>query len=75
MLLFCFLVVSLLQIQQLNAVALRTIRAGDSIVLRLFLFVLQSQKETYQLHRKYSNRERRITSVNRKNNNNVINNS
>lgn len=30
MLLFCFLVVSLLQIQQLNAVALRKIRAGDS---------------------------------------------
>lgn len=36
MLLFCFLVVSLLQIQQLNAVALRKIRAGDSIVLRSF---------------------------------------
>lgn len=40
MLLFCFLVVSLLQIQQLNAVALRKIRAGDSIVLRPFLFKL-----------------------------------
>ena len=36
MLLFCFLVVSLLQIQQLNAMALRKIRAGDSIVLRPF---------------------------------------
>lgn len=36
MLLFCFLVVSLLQIQHLNAVALRKIRAGDSIVLRPF---------------------------------------
>lgn len=38
MLLFCFLVVSLLQIQQLNAMALRKIRAGVPIVLRLFLF-------------------------------------
>lgn len=38
MLLFYFLVVSLLQIQHLNAVALRKIRAGVPIVLRLFLF-------------------------------------
>lgn len=38
MLLFYFLVVSLMQIQQLNAMALRKIRAGVSIVLRLFLF-------------------------------------
>lgn len=37
MLLFCFLVVSLLKIQQLNAMALRKIRAGVPIVLRLFL--------------------------------------
>lgn len=40
MLLFCFLVVSLLQIQQLNAMALRKIRAGVPIVLRPFLFKL-----------------------------------
>ena len=42
MLLFCFLIVSLLQIQQLNAMALRKIRAGDAHCSPALSFVLKA---------------------------------
>lgn len=49
LLLFCFLVVSLLQIQQLNAMALRKIRAGDSHCSPALSFVLQAVDKIIEL--------------------------
>jgi hypothetical protein len=49
MLLFCFLVVSLLQIQHLNAMALRKIRAGDSHCSPALSFVLQAVEKIIEL--------------------------
>ena len=49
MLLFCFLVVSLLQIQHLNAVALRKIRAGDSHCSPALSFALQAVEKIIEL--------------------------